>query len=174
MLRLALFAVALIALPLAAQMREPDVARQKAEMKKLEFLVGEWSGPALVTRNPRQPIQLTQHESVQFKLGGLVLLVEGTARNAEGQVVFNAIATISWDEAAGGYKFRSHSDGRYLETELRLVDGPGFEWGFTAGPAQVLNRMKLTPEGAWTETTEVTIGSAPARKTLEMTVRKLK
>lgn len=172
--RLSLFAAALLALPLAAQMREPDLVRQRAEMKKLEFLVGEWSGPASVLRNPRQPVQLTQHESVQYKLGGLVLLVEGTGRNAEGQVVFNAMATISWDEAAGVYKFRSHSEGRYLETDLRLIEGPGFEWGFTAGPAQVLNRMKLTPEGAWAETTEVTIGNAPARKTLEMTVRKVK
>jgi hypothetical protein len=36
-----------------------------------------------------------------FKLGGLVLLIEGTGRNPDTAVgMFNALATISYDETA--------------------------------------------------------------------------
>ena len=49
-------------------------------MKKLEFLVGDWSGEATVLRGPGQFVELAQTESVQFKLDGLVLVIEGTGR----------------------------------------------------------------------------------------------
>jgi hypothetical protein len=57
--------------------RPPDVEAQRAAMKKLGFLVGEWSGEASVLRGPGQFVQLAQTESTQFKLDGLVLVIEG-------------------------------------------------------------------------------------------------
>lgn len=141
-------------------------------MKKLDFLVGKWSGPASVFRGPGEPLKVTQTENVQFKLDGLVMLVEGMARNAEGKVVFQAMATIAFDESASVYRFRSYSDGHYLDTELKLLP-KGFLWGYDAGPAKISNTMRVNEKGEWTEVTEVTVGTAPPRKGVEMTLQRL-
>jgi hypothetical protein len=63
----------------------PNVAAQRAAMKKLEFLAGKWSGKASVMRGPGAAMRVTQTQDVQFKLDGLVMLVEGTGRNASGK-----------------------------------------------------------------------------------------
>jgi hypothetical protein len=150
----------------------PNLTAQREAMKKLEFLVGKWSGEASVVRGPGEPLRLTQTEDVQFKLDGLVLLVEGTGRNADGRTAFRALATISFDDATGTYHFRAYNDGRYLDTELTV--GPGtFAWGFTAGPVKVENAMKLSDKGEWVETSYVTMGTAPPRRTVEMKLHKL-
>src|SRR5688572_18875839 len=81
----------------------PDVAAQKEAMKKLSFLVGTWKGPATAYL-PGGPIKVTQTEQVEYRLGGLVLLVEGTGRLPDGEVRFNALATISYDETAKQYR----------------------------------------------------------------------
>jgi len=60
--------------------RTPDVEAQRAAMKKLGFLVGEWSGEASALRGPGQFVELTQTESAQFKLDGLVPVIEGVGR----------------------------------------------------------------------------------------------
>ena len=100
------------------------------------------------------------------------MLVEGTGRDAKGQIVFQALATISYDETAATYRFRAHNDGRYLDTEL-TVTPKGFAWGYTAGPLKVSNTMRVNEKGEWAETTEAVFGSSPARKTVEMTLRRL-
>jgi hypothetical protein len=56
---------------MAQPLRPPDVEAQRAAMKKLGFLVGEWSGEASVLRGPGQFVELAQTESAQFKLDGL-------------------------------------------------------------------------------------------------------
>src|ERR1035441_7276030 len=78
--------------------RQAAVTAQRDAMKKLEFLVGRWSGEGIVVRGPGDPMRLRQTEDVQWKLDGLVMVVEGTGRNAEGQVVFRAFATIAYDD----------------------------------------------------------------------------
>ncbi|HTS25334.1 MAG TPA: hypothetical protein VMH81_05645 [Bryobacteraceae bacterium] len=151
--------------------QQPNVAAQRQAMKKLEFLVGHWSGTASVVRGTGEPLKLTQTEDVQFKLDGLVLLIEGTGRGADGQAVYHALATVSYDDAANAYHFRAYNDGRYVDTALAVTSN-AFEWGLTSGPVKVNNVMKLTDDGDWQETTDVTMGSAPPRRTVEMKLRR--
>jgi hypothetical protein len=152
--------------------QQPNVAAQREAMKKLAFLVGTWSGDAIVIRGPGDPIKVRQTEEVQYKLNGLVLLIEGTGRNlSTGDVMFNALATIAYDDTANAYRFRAHNDGRYLDTDLK-VSTNGFEWGYKAGPAVVGFVMRLTEKGEWLETGDVTMGTNPPQKTFEMTVRR--
>jgi hypothetical protein len=157
----------------ALAQQQPNLETQRAAMKKLEFMTGKWSGDATVARGPGQPLQIRQTEDVQYKLDGLILLIEGTGRNADGKVVFNALAVVSYDEAGGVYRMRSYSGGRQLDTELKL-NGQGFEWGFEAGPAKINNVMRLSENGEWIEVQTVTVGSSPPRNTVEMTVRRQK
>jgi hypothetical protein len=159
-----------LTLALVAQ-QQPNVAAQHQAMKKLEFLVGHWSGSATVVRGPGEPLKLTQTEDVQFKLDGLVLLIEGTGQTGDGQAVYHALATISYDDAANAYLFRAYNDGRYLDTALAVTPN-AFSWGFTTGPAKVINAMKLTDDGEWLESTEVTMGTAPPHRTMEMKLRR--
>lgn len=157
---------------LKAQERGPNIVAQQEAMQKLAFMAGNWSGPATVVMGREGPLAITQTEQVQFKLDGLVLLVEGKGLNAEGKVVFSALATISFDDASGTYRFRAHNRGRYLETELKLKEN-GFTWGYTAGPLTVENVMHLDADGAWVEITDAKFGETPPRRSVEMKLKKI-
>jgi hypothetical protein len=144
---------------------------QREAMQKLAFLAGRWSGPVTVIRGPGGPLHLTQTENVAFKLDGLVLLIEGQSSGADGKGRFQALATIAYDDATRSYHIRAYNEGHYLDTELTVL-ADGFSWGFQGGPAHVVNTMHLGAKGQWQETTEVTFGSNPPRKSVEMVLEK--
>lgn len=143
------------------------VAAQREAMRKLSFLAGHWSGPASIHRGPGEPLHVTQTEDVQYKLDGLVLLIEGKSTDADGKVVFSALATVAYDDATHTYRFRAYNDGHYLDTELSVPEN-GFSWSFDSGPAHIVNTMHLTAKGVWNETTDVTFGGNPPFRSVEM------
>ncbi|HTX77483.1 MAG TPA: hypothetical protein VMD29_14840 [Terracidiphilus sp.] len=140
---------------------------QREAMQKLAFLAGHWSGPLTVQAGPGAPLHLTQTENVQFKLDGLVMLIEGRSTDATGKAQFEALATVAYDEASQSYHIRAYHDGHYVDAPL-TVTADGFSWGFKAGPAQVENTMRLTAKGEWQESTDVTVGDRPAQRSVEM------
>jgi hypothetical protein len=155
-------------LSLAAQQPPSNsVDVQREAMRKLSFLAGHWSGPVTIVRGPGEPLHLTQTEDVEYKLDGLVLLIQGKSTSSDGKVEFSALATIAYDDASHTYHFRAFHDGRYLDTELS-VPANGFSWSFTAGPANIVNTMHLTGKGEWDEVSEVTVDSNPPRRSVEM------
>lgn len=158
--------------PLAAQQGNPNsVDAQREAMQKLSFLVGRWKGPVTIQRGPGEPLRLTQTEDVQYKLDGVVMLVEGQSTGEDGKIAFNALATISYDDESHTYRFRAYNDGHYLDTEL-AVAGQGFSWGFAAGPAHIVNTMHLTDMGEWNEVTDMAMGNNPPQPSLEMTLQR--
>src|SRR5262249_13429921 len=50
--------------------QQPNITGQREAMKKLAFLVGTWSGEAMVIRGPGETIKVRQTEDVKFKLNG--------------------------------------------------------------------------------------------------------
>jgi hypothetical protein len=155
-------------LTLVAQQPAPNIVEvQREALRKLSFLSGHWSGPVTIIRGPNEPLHLTQTEDVEYKLGGLVLLIEGKSTSADGKTLFSALATVAYDDASHAYRFRAYHDGRYLDTELS-VPANGFSWSFTAGPAHIVNSMHLTAKREWDEVTEVTVGSNPPHRSVEM------
>jgi hypothetical protein len=160
-------------LSLAAQQPASNSAdAQREAMRKLSFLAGHWLGPVTVVRGPGEPLHLTQTENVEYKLDGLVLLIEGKSASADGKVQFSALATIAYDDASHSYRFRGYNDGHYLDTELS-APANGFSWGFAAGPAHIVNTMNLTGKGEWNEVTEVTVGGNPPHRSVEMLLQHL-
>ena len=161
----------LICISLGLPAQQPPQASsadvQREAMRKLSFLVGNWSGPATIFRGPGEPLHLTQTEAVEFKLDGLVLLIQGMSRDAGGKAQFSALATIAFDDASHMYRFRAYNDGHYLDTELNVQDG-GFSWGFDAGPAHISNTMHLTGKGEWSEVTEALFGNNPPHRSVDM------
>jgi len=154
--------------------RRPDVEAQRAAMKKLGFLVGEWSGEASALRGPGQFAELTQTESAQFKLDGLVLVIEGVGRTkADGKLSLQALGLISFDDETGTYRMRAFNDGRWLETEVKLADGVNsISWGLALGEFKTTTVLRITENGEWTEHGELVIGDRPPQKMMELKVRR--
>ena len=167
--------LALILSPALAQpARAPNVEEQRAAMKLLSFLVGNWSGRARMQHVQGDALELTQTEIAQYKLDGLVLLIEGTGRTVpDGKAVLSALATISYDDEAKGYRMRAYNNGRYMEAEVKLAEnGKGLAWGFTFGQIKTSTIMTINDKGEWTEAGEIAVGAQPPRKFLELTVRR--
>jgi hypothetical protein len=154
--------------------RTPDLEAQRTAMKKLGFLVGEWSGEASVLRGPSQFIELAQTESAQFRLDGLLLVIEGVGRSKpDGKLALQAIGVVSFDDETGTYRMRAFNDGRWLETEIKLVDGgDSISWGFALGEFKTTSVLRINENGEWTERGELIVGDRPPQKMLELRVRR--
>jgi hypothetical protein len=161
---------------MAQQPRIPNIEAQRAAMKKLEFMVGKWTGESRLLRGPGDPVSLKQTKEAQYKLDGLILLIEGVGRTkADGKPILQALGIVCYDDESGTYRMRAFNDGRFLETELKVLDnGKGITWGFALGEIRTTSVMRITEKGDWTELTELTIGNEPAMKYMELTVSRQK
>jgi hypothetical protein len=159
---------------MAQPLRNPDIEAQRAAMKKLGFLVGNWSGEARLQRGAAEPAIVVQTEEARCKLDGLILTIEGIGRSkADHTPVLQAFGVISYDDEAGKYHMRAFNDGRFLETEVKLLDhGSGLTWGFALGPYKTSSVLRINQKGEWTELHEITSGAGPARKLMEVTVKR--
>jgi hypothetical protein len=159
---------------MSQQPHMPNIEAQRAAMKKLEFMVGKWAGEARLLRGPGDPVSLMQTEEAQYKLDGLILLIEGVGRNkVDGKPALQALGIVSYDEERGTYRMRAFNDGRFLETELKLLDsGKGISWGFALGQIRTSSVMQISEKGDWTEITEIIIGPEAPKKYMELSVRR--
>jgi hypothetical protein len=144
-------------------------------MKKLEFLIGRWIGEARLLRGPGEWLDLQQSEEVQYKLDGLILVIEGVGRiKSDGLSVLQALGVISFDDEAETYRLRAFNDGRFLESDVKLLDqNTGIRWGFTLGRVTTQSVLLINGSGEWKEIAEIRVGSEPPKKLLELTVRRV-
>ena len=158
----------------------PTSAAQLEAMKKLNFLVGEWKGEGWSEMVAGQRRSSPIHESVQPKLGGMILLVEGLGKTKvpgkqEEVVVHNAMGVISYDERGKTYRLRTYlSNGQSTDAEASFIDD-AFQWRFQAGPSvKIRYTVKLTDKGEWFEIGEISQDGTNWRKFHEMTLQKVK
>ena len=173
---LVVLAVALVIPCMAQTPRMPDVEAQRAAMKKLGFLIGKWSGEARRLGQAGAPVELIQTESAEYKLDGLLLVIEGVGRTKDGgKLELQAFGMISYDDATSTYRMRAFNDGRWVETEVKLIDvGQGITWGISFGDIKTKSVLRINEKGEWTELTELTIGAQSPLKYMELTVRRQK
>lgn len=152
--------------------RAPDTESQRAAMKKLSFLAGRWAGEARILRGGGESLELVQTEVAEYKLDGLVLMIEGVGRHkVDGKAALQTLGTISYDDEFRTYHMRAYNDGRYLETEVKLADdGKAMMWGFALGEIKTSSVLRIDEMGDWTELHEITIGSQAPRKFMEVRV----
>lgn len=168
----------LIVVPAVAPAQQPS-EQHKAELKKLDFLIGKWKGPADVTLGREGKQTLTQTEDVEYRLGGTILIVEGTGRGKrpmkdEEGVLFNALAVISYDAAAKKHKIKAYRmEGTSVEAELTLTE-KGFKWGFKPPQGEVRYTMTITDKGEWNEVGEFSQDGKTWTKFFDMTLAKVK
>jgi len=156
--------------------RAPDVNEQRQAMKKLGFLVGQWAGEGRMLRASGEWIEFNQTERAEYKLDGLLLVIEGVGRaKSDGRRLLQAYGIASYDDATGKYHMRAFNDGRWLETDTALGDnGRELTWGFTVGDIRTKSTLRLTDAGDWTESHEITMGAQPPRKFMELTVKQVR
>jgi hypothetical protein len=156
--------------------RVPDLAAQREAMKKLDFLIGKWTGEARLLRAPAASVELLQTEEAQYKLDGLIVVIEGVGRTKFGvRPVLQALGIVSYDDETQTYRLRAFNDGRFLESQVKLLaEGQGMTWGFALGEIRTNSVLRINERGEWTELAEISIGSQPLKKLLELTVRKQK
>jgi hypothetical protein len=68
-------------------------------MRKLDFLIGRWTGEAPMARGPRQFVDLIQTEDAEYKLDGLLLTIEGVGKNvSDGTPILRIDENSRWTE----------------------------------------------------------------------------
>jgi hypothetical protein len=132
------------------------LAAQKEAMQKVAFLVGEWKGSGWMMMGPGRKEEFTSRESVESRLDGLVLIIEGVHESSDpakkGTIVHHALAELSWDAKQSAYRFRSHlATGDESDFPGKMVDG-AFVWTFQAGPGGTMRyTIKEDAQGRWNE-----------------------
>lgn len=160
-----------LAVPAWAQTASGSVNIRLNEMKKLDYMVGEWKGTGWMER-PGARETFAGSEIIQSKLNGLALLVEGKFRDKEGKVIHETLAVISYDEKTKNYNFRTYlANGAVGDHELKLIEG-GWQWGFMSQQGQVRFTFKLTDKGEWHEIGEFSADGKNWRQFLEMNLQK--
>lgn len=150
----------------------PNVELQRNEVKKVESLVGQWKGGGWIQQGAKRET-FTGTETVQRKLDGLAILVEGRFTNSEGKVIHETLAVLDFNEKDSKHRFRTYlASGRSGEHELKLV-ADGFEWGFQTPMGTIRYTIK-TANDVWFEIGEFSKDGKTWLKFFEMKLEKLK
>ena len=149
------------------------------EMKKLDWLAGEWKGEGWSQRGPGPREYVLQHERVTPRTGGKVLLVEGMGhRKLEGgkagEVVHDALGLIWWDAEKKQYRFVAHAAAApSVDTVIEVGDNRAV-WGLTTPQGRVRFTIRLTEKGEWNEVGEFSRDGEKWMQFFEMTLTKVK
>ena len=118
--------------------------------------------------------EFTSHENVQAKLGGLLLLVEGTHQR-EGATVHDALAVVSFDEKSRTYRFRAHTAaGQYTDADARLAEDGALEWSFNTPMGRIRYTIRGADKGEWREIGEFSRDGGEWRKFFEMNLKRVR
>lgn len=148
----------------------PDHGAAQSAMARLDFMVGRWRGEAWQLRGSER-VQTQMVETVDRKLGGVVLLVEGrgTVENPGGEdrVVHHALGVMSFDPGGGNYTLRSYlATGQSGDFALTLVDG-GVTWTRAVPGGNIRNTARFTTD-EWHEIGEFSSDGATWRQVMEL------
>lgn len=168
--------VLLLVLPLALSAQTP-FSPKLAEMKRLDFLVGQWQGEGWIMFSPNQRHTFRQTENVQRKVDGAVLLIEGLGKSMDagnaGAIVHSAFAVLSYDKDAKVFRIRAfRADGSSVDTEAKVSENM-LIWGFRDPRAgNIRFTIKLNEKGQWFETGEMSRDGQTWLKFFEMTLNR--
>ncbi len=146
---------------------------KRAEMKKLDGLIGQWSGSGWIMHEKGKET-FVGTETVQRKIGGLALLVEGNFKDKEGVVIHDTLAVISPNMKTKTYDFQTYlANGISGEQELKAV-GSSWQWGFKIPNGIIRYDIKIENE-TWLETGEMSRDDGKTwMKFFEMNLKRVK
>ena len=132
----------------------------ESQLQALVFLVGQWEGDGWSRMGPGPKEAVHVIESVEPKLGGSILLIEGKGtavdpETGEERIVHEALAIIGHD-ATTGYHMRAYRTGSgYIDPNVSAEDGT-MVWGFDVpgGAGRIRYTITLNDKGQWFEVGE--------------------
>jgi hypothetical protein len=143
------------------------------EMRKLEFLIGDWAGEASVRMGPGEPQHVTQTETIQWKAAGEAMLIEGLGKDASGKVVHNAVALIHWDPELEAYRMNTVVAGRGAGSAVLEVTGArNAVWRLEGPWGQQRYTIEVNDAGEWIESGEFSRDGKTWMKTVEMKLKR--
>ena len=148
----------------------PDA--QIAAMKKLDYMVGVWKGEGWIEMGgPRMTFRGS--ETVQRKLDGVALLVEGAFVSEQNVPVHTTLAVMSYDSAAKKYNFSTWlATGSTGDYEL-VLNPDGWQWEIvTPMGMKIRFVMKLSEAGEWVETGSRSTDGTNWKQFFEMKLKK--
>jgi hypothetical protein len=126
---------------------------QRAAMKKLDWLLGEWTGESRIRMGADTHV-VKMNETVRSGLDGTVFWINGlgTENNAK---VHDAFAVVSYDDKSGKYRWNAWRlpGGGYGETEIRIGEY-SFEWDLPVPGGKTRYKAIRNEKGQWIETGE--------------------
>ncbi len=180
-----MFVGALALLSLMGAMRavaqEPaGILAQRQAIQKLDAWVGEWTGAGWASGREGQRHEFTITETVQRKIGGAILLVEGlgTSKNeatGEDMVTHDALAVLSYDDKVNCYRWRAHDNrGQSIDTQPKVAEGT-MEWTLRNEEAAMSMRFTIKIAGdQWHEIGELSRDGKTWNTFMEMSLRRKK
>jgi hypothetical protein len=148
---------------------------QRLEMKKLDSMAGVWEGTGWILQG-KEKGTFSGTETVQRKLDGLALLVEGKFKSPEGKTIHETLAVISYDNKQNIYRFRTYlaNGSTNGDQSIKILSPDIFEWGFDTPSGKIKYTIK-TADGIWSEGGEFSgDGGKTWMKFFEMNLKKQK
>jgi hypothetical protein len=142
------------------------------EMKKLDWMVGDWTGEASMQMGAEKT-KTQMQESIQWKLGGKAILIQGLGKDDKGATVHESLAVISYNDAAKKYEFEAWT-ARYPHADTWFEVGEGTAtWGLdTPQGGKVRYTISRTEKGHWHEIGEFSRDGNQWMKFFDMTLQK--
>jgi hypothetical protein len=171
-----IFCLGTTLIPAHAQM-PPDAAASIAAQKEAQtataMLNGTWRGTAWQMDPTGKRHDMVQTERSGTMLDGTVRMIEGRGYAvADGKLVFNALATISYDPMKKAWSMRSHAMGRSGDFTFTPT-ADGFIWSVPAGPKGIVRYTAVIKDGTWKEVGEFVMEGMPARQVFEMNLKRI-
>lgn len=168
----ALFGALALAGPAEAQMG--DGSAQRAAMDRVGFMVGRWRGDAWM-QQPGGRVSTTMTETIERRLGGAVLLIEGrgvipAAGGVPERVAHHALGILSFDPASG-YSLRSCIAQGYCGDFAVSVTDSSLVWSREVPGGRIRNTARYTAT-TWTEIGEFSRDGTTWMQTMEIRLRR--
>jgi hypothetical protein len=129
------------------------LASSKDEMQKLKLWPGHWTGSSVWSMRGKEE-HTTVDESIEWRVDGHALLINGLGKNAEGKIVHEALGVLSYNARESKYHLNSWlRDGRSTDGWFNVVGENQFQWGFDTPQGKIRYSVTLT-EKTWKETGE--------------------
>ena len=152
---------------------------QKESIKKLNWLLGEWSGSSVVNMGGKKSIVFVK-ETVKSNLDSTIFIINGRGIERDSitnndNIVHDAFAVVSFDEKQNKFRWNAWRipGGTYGELEIRLGD-KSFEWSTQVKGGQTRYKASLNEKGQWIEIGEFSNDGIKWFKYITMTLNKIK